>query len=181
MDLGAGAGIPGLVLASIPLPGITGVVLLEGSQRRAEWLQSCVEALDLASTVEVLGLRAEIAGRQPSWRGSIAVVVARSFGRPAVVAECAGPLLEVGGYLVVSEPPMATDEAEGAPLPVVSQLSTSEGVTGRWPSEAVAELGYSPAREWNAGGFRYAVLRVEAPCPERYPRRDGIPAKRPLF
>ena len=91
MDLGAGAGIPGLVTgARIPLPGITGVVLLEGSQRRAEWLQSCVEALDLASTVEVLGLRAESAGRQPSWRGSIAVVVARSFGRPAVVASAQG-------------------------------------------------------------------------------------------
>ena len=47
--------------------------------------------------------------------------------------------------------------------------------------KAVAELGFAPAAEWRARGYRYAVLWLDRLCPERYPRRNGIPAKRPLF
>lgn len=182
IDRGAGAGIPGLVLALAPPVGIHRIVLLEGSQRRAEWLEASIELLRLAPSVEVLGLRAEVAGRSPSWRHSAVVAVARSFGRPAVVAECAAPLLRLGGYLVVSEPPLPEeDEFSDASEVGARELSSPEGVDARWPPVHVTALGFSPAREWRAGGFRYAVLRVDAACPERYPRRDGIPAKRPLF
>jgi len=182
IDLGAGAGIPGLVLALAPPVGIHRIVLLEGSERRAEWLESSIELLRLAQSVEVLGLRAELAGRTPSWRHSAVVAVARSFGRPGVVAECAAPLLRLGGYLVVSEPPFRGENVvPEAPEVGARELSSSDGVEARWPPAHVAALGFSPAREWRAGGFRYAVLRVDTACPDRYPRRDGIPAKRPLF
>ncbi len=113
--------------------------------------------------------RAERAGRDPGLRGSQALVVARSFGAPAVLAECAAPFLQVGGLLVVSEPPTPG-----------SSRGEQVGHPDRWPEEELGELGLAPAgfahRE-----FGYQRLRQAAPCPERYPRRDGMPTKRPLF
>jgi 16S rRNA (guanine527-N7)-methyltransferase len=92
-------------------------------------------------------------------------VTARSFGRPAVVAECAAPLLKAGGWLVVSEPP---PPSKGGPTGV------------RWPQEPLRQLGLSAGEEVHEE-FGYRVLRQLEPCPERYPRRVGVPAKKPLF
>jgi 16S rRNA (guanine527-N7)-methyltransferase len=183
LDLGAGAGLPGLVLALNPVPSIDRVVLLDGSVRRAEWLREAVESLELAASVVVVGERAEVAGRMLSWRGHFSIVVARSFGRPAVTAECAAPFLHVGGFLIVSEPPSgeeALPPGSNADLTTHSVARSSE-LEHRWPPEHVAELGFGPAVEWRASGYRYAALRLESPCPDRYPRRNGIPAKRSLF
>jgi 16S rRNA (guanine527-N7)-methyltransferase len=92
-------------------------------------------------------------------RGTVDGLVARSFGPPATTAECAAPLLAVGGLLVVSDPPDAGD---------------------RWPVEGLALLGLVPVRRAETGPA-LQVLRQDVPCPDRYPRRIGIPAKRPLF
>jgi 16S rRNA (guanine527-N7)-methyltransferase len=182
LDLGTGGGLPGLVLACAQWPFETRTILLDGSARRAEWLQHAVDELDMNGSVDVLGERAEVAGRSPIWRHRQSVVVARSFGRPAVTAECAAPLLVGGGFLVVSEPPPweATQGLEDGK----EARSVPEGsvqLCERWPPPMVAELGFAAAVEWRAWGHRYSVLRAERLCPERYPRRNGIPAKRPLF
>jgi 16S rRNA (guanine527-N7)-methyltransferase len=155
LDLGSGAGLPGLALA-LAWPH-SEWVLLDANARRAEFLVSAVQQLGLAERVVVDHRRAELAGRDPGRRGTMAAVVARSFGRPAVVAECAAPFLAVGGHLVVSEPPEDTD---------------------RWPVDAVATLGLKADPPASRGFVRF---RQTAPCPERFPRRDGVPAKRPLF
>jgi len=52
--------------------------------------------------------------------------------------------------------------------------------TSRWPVEGLAPLGLVPEIELR-DGFGFAVLRQRTLCPDRYPRRVGIPAKRPLF
>jgi 16S rRNA (guanine527-N7)-methyltransferase len=195
LDLGAGGGLPGLVLGLSVWPFAVRTLLLDGSVRRAEWLRYAVTELDLAETVEVIEARAEIAGRLPEWRQRQSVVVARSFGRPGVTAECAAPFLDVGGALVVSEPPAATGAlppSQGmpsvAPEAAAARCSGAEPVApssselgDRWPPDRLAELGFAPAAEWRARGYRYAVLWLDRLCPERYPRRNGIPAKRPLF
>jgi 16S rRNA (guanine527-N7)-methyltransferase len=182
LDLGAGGGLPGLVLASAQWPFATLTILLDGSVRRAEWLQYAVTELGMNGSVDVLGERAEVAARSPTWRHQQSVVVARSFGRPAVTAECAAPLLSAGGFLVVSEPPpweVTPDLEHGNGARAVPGGSTQ--LCERWPPAMVAELGFAAATEWRAWGNRYAVLRAERMCSERYPRRNGIPAKRPLF
>jgi 16S rRNA (guanine527-N7)-methyltransferase len=160
LDLGSGGGLPGLIVA-LEWPRAT-VVLLEASVRRCAHLRRAVEGAGLADRVEVLQARAEEAGRDPGQRGTFDVVVARSFGAPAVTAECAAPFLAVGGHLVVSEPP--------APPPGIE----------RWPVGGLAELGMAPERAVSAE-FHFQLVRQVAPCPDRYPRRVGIPAKRPLF
>jgi 16S rRNA (guanine527-N7)-methyltransferase len=154
-DLGSGAGVPGLAVA-LARPDL-GIVLIDSGERRTVFLRDAVEALDLSDRVAVVHGRAELVGRG-ELRGSLDAVVARGFGPPAVTAECAAPLLRVGGLLVVSEPPDDTD---------------------RWPRSGLAELGLE-ARHRTEGPRLQILEQVEA-CPEAYPRRDGIPAKRPLF
>ncbi len=103
VDLGSGGGLPGLVLAT-RWPEAR-LVLVEAGSRRAAFLTEAVTRLGLESRVIVLRERAEVAGRDPGCRGRFDVVVSRSFGPPAVTAECAAPFLRVGGVLVASGPP----------------------------------------------------------------------------
>jgi 16S rRNA (guanine527-N7)-methyltransferase len=157
LDLGSGGGLPGLPLA-LAWPS-SRWVLLDGRVVRAEFLERAVERLGLADRVTVVGDRAEVAGRG-EWRGSFAAAFARSFGGPAVTAECAAPFLRVGGHLVVAEPP--------------------GGEPARWPVEGLDLLGLEPGRTVTGPTAVQLLVQVR-PCPDRYPRRVGIPAKRPLF
>ena len=169
VDLGSGGGVPGLALA-LAWP-TSRWSLVEASQRRSAFLVGAVAELGLEARVEVVAERAESVGRDQTTRGQADLVVARGFGPPAVVAECAAPLLCVGGRLVVSEPPPGT---------------VKSGPSARWPRAGLAPLGLEPVEGEErppeadtAGGFQ--VLRQVSPCPSRYPRRTGIPAKRPLY
>jgi 16S rRNA (guanine527-N7)-methyltransferase len=158
VDLGSGGGVPGLVLAAL-WPD-AGLALMDGSARRAEFLRRAVEVCHLEDRVSVWEQRAEDAGRDPQRRGQADLVVARGFGPPSVTAECAAPLLREGGRLVVSEPPGDLHD--------------------RWPEGPLGELGLGcPSMFRDRFGFQ--VMTQCRPCPERFPRRVGVPAKRPLF
>jgi len=181
LDLGSGGGLPGLALA-LTWP-TSQAVLLDAGERRAAFLGEAVDVLGLRSRVDVVRARAEDAGRAPALRGSFDLVVARSFGPPPVTAECAAPFLQVGGLMIVSEPPddvmagvsrvpTAADGARVGGAPVTSP--------GRWPAAALAQLGLEPLYAFRTA-FGYQVLRQVHLCPERYPRRAGIVAKRPLY
>ena len=154
VDLGSGAGVPGLVVAD--RRSDLRLALLESLERRAALLDEAVAELGWQDRVTVLHARAEEVGRDTEWRGRADAVLARSFGPPATTAECAAPLLRVGGRLVVSEPPDGSD---------------------RWPAEGLAALGMAPA----VAGMGVSVIPQAEPWPEGFPRRVGLPAKRPLF
>lgn len=159
VDLGSGGGIPGLVLAEVfPEAHLT---LLEGRTMRAERLLACVAELGWESRVAVIAARAEDVGHESAWRFHFDSAVARGFAAPPVTAECAAPLLVDGGLLCVSEPPGA------APF-------------SRWPEAGCAEVGLSRVRALEAP-HAFVVLRRSGPCAERYPRRVGVPQRRPLF
>lgn len=157
IDLGSGGGLPGLVLAA-KWPD-SEWVLLDANHRRTAFLTEAVSQLGWESRVTVLTERAEVTGRSDR-RGWADLVVARGFGPPAVTAECGAPLLAVGGSLVVTEPP--------------------GGEASRWPSDELRRLGLEPVRLVTAPTSAQ-ILRLVQPCPPRFPRRVGIPAKRPLF
>jgi 16S rRNA (guanine527-N7)-methyltransferase len=171
LDLGSGGGLPGLPLA-VALPE-TQWVLLEGSTKRAAFLTEALRSLGLDDRAHVVAQRAEVAGRGPL-RATFDAVVVRSFGAPAVAAECAAPFLRVGGTLVVAEPP-------GDPIP------------GRWNPDGLAELGLLTTFRSSDSDATQAARTTEEPittwqcfrqtsvCPERFPRRTGVPNKRPLF
>lgn len=155
-DLGSGGGVPGLVLV-VARPDLR-VVLIDALDKRCRFLEAAVAALGVGDRVDVVEGRAEAIGRGPL-RGQLDAVVARSFGPPSTTAECAAPLLRVGGVLLVSEPPEGHD---------------------RWPVDGVGQLGLTPGEEL-VGPPRLRRLHLVATPDERFPRRDGIPAKRLLF
>lgn len=156
LDLGSGGGVPGLVVA-LATPAWSWV-LLDSMERRTAFLGDAVVELDLVDRVTVWRERAEVAGRDPGHRGRYDVVTARSFAAPAVTAECAAPLLRVGGVLVVSEPP--------------------ESDPTRWPADGLAALGFDPVPEHQGS---WIALRLAREAPDQAPRKVGLPAKRPLW
>jgi 16S rRNA (guanine527-N7)-methyltransferase len=162
LDLGSGGGVPGLVLA-IHWAEAHGV-LLESRQRRCAFLERAVARLGLVERVTVRCGRAERLARDPELRGTTDLVVARSFGRPAVTAECAVGFLRGGGRLVVSEPPAGTTD-----------------VGERWPPEGLAQFGLGaavPVRSNDAGAV---VMTTQGPPDDRWPRREGRPTKSPRW
>ena len=156
VDLGSGGGVPGLVVA-VARPDLR-LVLVEARAKRCRFLASAAEVLGVA--VEVVEGRAEVVGRT-SWRGTADAVVARSFGLPATTAECASPLLRLGGRLIVSEPPPPSQP-------------------DRWPAEGLDLLGLV-AIERVVERTTVQVLEQRRSCPAAYPRRNGLPGQRPLF
>ena len=162
LDLGSGGGLPGLVVA-IYRPDLD-LTLVEARQRACRFLREAVASLDLAR-VTVVEARAEDAARRPALRETFDAVVARSFGPPAVTAECAVGFLRPGGRLVVSEPPGA-----GAPEPTAA----------RWPLPGLEELGFSPPVAGGGPGASFVVLE-KTKSDDRWPRRVGVPAKRPIW
>lgn len=168
LDLGSGGGVPGMIIAEL-LPA-SSITLLDSSKRRCALLGEWVEQAGSSSRVAVVCGRAEELGRDPELRGRFDAVVARSFGRPSVTAECAAPFLRVDGLLLVSDPPTADEE-----------LTVDPGVEGsRWPVDGLAMLGLEPLLRITHP-FHFTILKQSEICPDRYPRRTGIPAKRPLF
>lgn len=103
LDLGSGGGIPGLILSTC-WPEAQ-LVLLDSNERRTAFLSDALIGLPGGATAEVVRGRAEEIGRDDRYRERFELVTARSFGSPAVTAECGAPLMVIDGLMVVSEPP----------------------------------------------------------------------------
>jgi 16S rRNA (guanine527-N7)-methyltransferase len=103
--------------------------------------------------------RAEETGRGPM-RGRRQLVTARGLAPPAVTAEVGAPLLAPKGVLLVSEPP--------------------GGDARRWPPEPLRELGLETAGVITQPAAVQILVR-RGSVPDRYPRRVGVPGKRPLW
>jgi 16S rRNA (guanine527-N7)-methyltransferase len=166
-DIGAGAGFPGLALAvAIPMARVD---LVESSGRKTAVIGRLAEAADAVNARPVTA-RAEEWGRLAApvgGRGAYDVVTARAVAPLAVLVEYAAPLLREGGTLVAWKTSAAGAEEEGG-------------------AKAGAEVGLSPegqleVQPWPAArDRRLYVYRKIAPTPERFPRRPGMAAKRPL-
>ena len=157
LDLGTGAGIPGLALAGFR-PDLRWT-LVDAARRRLRPVRAAVDQLGWADRVAVVHARAEELASDDRWVAHFDVIVARLFGPPAVTAECAAPLLRRGGRLLVTEPP------GGAP--------------GRWDDPGLAALGL----ERRIGHDDPPVVElVSVAAPEdRFPRRPGQAVRRPLW
>jgi 16S rRNA (guanine527-N7)-methyltransferase len=160
-DLGAGAGLPGLVLAAA-LPDAH-VVLVEAGARKCEFLRRAVTAMGLENA-EIVWSRAE------TWSAGLGrcdVVCARALAALPVLCEYAAPLLRDGGILVAWKGAVAEAEAaDGAAAAAHLGLAPQ-------PVRAVVPFAGAERRTLH-------VLRKVAPTPPKYPRRPGIATKRPL-
>lgn len=158
LDLGSGGGLPGLVLLD---HWNCRAVFVDSMEKRMNFLREVLEWPDAPTDAEVITGRAEDLARDPNLESSFDLVTARSFGPPAVVAECAVRFLRIGGVLIVSEPPDDSDRS-------------------RWNHKALTKLGlHDNGRVRHGAAFR--VLVKIRPTPEEYPRAVGVPGKKPLF
>lgn len=159
IDVGSGAGFPGLVLAALR-PEAT-VTLVESEGRKADWLRRA--SADLPN-LRVMADRSEHVAAQH--RESWPVATARAVGPPAVALELTAPLVAPGGAVVLWR---------GRPDPQAEASAR----------RAAAQLGLRPGVELEVRPFRGAQRRLQgfrkvAPTPTRFPRRAGRAARRPL-
>ncbi len=154
VDIGSGAGVPGLVLA-ILRPDLR-VTLVEADRRSAAFLVHAA-AICGCRRVVVVPRRAEEVGRDPDQRDAHDLAVSRATAPAAVLCELALPLVRPGGRLLA----MVADPAGDA----VRAAAAAEACGGG-PPAAVAP----------------GILGVtkSIPTPSAYPRRPGVPARRPL-
>ena len=164
IDIGTGAGFPGLPLI-ILLPHLE-VVLLESVPKKTAFLSHLIVRLGLQG-VEVLTARAEEVAHRPKYRESFDAVLGRALAPLAVMAELALPLARTGGR-------------------VISQKKGDFSAEAALAARAISLMGGRVAeiREVAAPGLeghRLVVLEKVSPTPKKYPRRAGMPAKRPIM
>ncbi|HUV74724.1 MAG TPA: 16S rRNA (guanine(527)-N(7))-methyltransferase RsmG [Anaerolineae bacterium] len=164
IDIGAGAGFPGLPL-KIVWPRLQ-LTLLESVGKKVRFLTHMVEAMGLQETDIVQG-RAEELGRNPDYREVFDVALARAVAQMSVLVEYALPLVRVGGIFVAQK----GDDIE---VEMKSAGAAIELLGGRL--QEIKPV-YLPGSEI---ARHLVVVQKLGPTTERYPRRPGIPAKRPL-
>jgi 16S rRNA (guanine527-N7)-methyltransferase len=164
LDIGSGAGYPGVPLA-IMRPELQWT-LLDSSQKRCAFLQQVATQLDL-SQINILCARAEKAAHEPLLRQSFSVVVARAVSPLPVLLEYALPFLIKGGLFLAMKGPGLQEE-----------LTRSQNALQLLGGHLQEVHRYILPGE---GGERHiALIRKEADCSEKYPRREGKPEKAPL-
>ena len=164
VDIGTGGGFPGLVLA-IAEPSLR-VLLMDATRKKTAYLERV--ATELGLDVEVLHARAEDAAHDPALREAFDVAVCRALGPWPVVLELALPFCRTGGMLFGQRGTDAEAEAAAHGEAVALLAGRVAGVR-RVGAEAGLE-------------HRHVIVveKVESTT-ARYPRKAGIPAKRPLI
>jgi 16S rRNA (guanine527-N7)-methyltransferase len=162
VDVGSGGGLPGLPLAMARSD--LRVTLLEASQRKGAFLVQATAKLALRNTAVLRG-RAEDAGRDPRHREQFDVATARAVAPFPVLAELCLPLVRVGGLMLAMK---ANADSE------VSGASRALDLLGG----RLVRLAETPSPSRDRG--QVAVVEKVAPTPAAYPRRAGVPERRPL-
>ena len=164
VDVGSGAGFPGIPLKMV-YPGMH-LTTVESSSKKSAFISHIVDVLG-ADDVEICTRRAELAAREPCYRETFDAAVSRGVASLRVISELCLPFCRVGGVAISMKKGDIRQEVEDA-------------------AHAIDLL----------GGQLKEILPVEAPgldddrvlvvidkvrpTPEKYPRRPGIPGKRPL-
>jgi 16S rRNA (guanine527-N7)-methyltransferase len=158
LDLGSGGGLPGLFLLD---RWRCRAVFTDSMVKRAKFLEEVLAWDGAPDNGTVITARVEETARNIELVEAFDLVTARSFGPPAVTAECGAQFLRVGGVLIVSEPPDDSDDE-------------------RWNQPKLAELGLVAEGRIRHGAAYQVLVKVHS-TPSEYPRAIGIPRKRPLF
>jgi len=164
LDVGTGAGLPGIPL-KIAVPEIK-LSLIEATGRKTEFLNYIVKILDLKNTEVVTG-RAETLAHKAEYRAGFNVVISRAVASLATLAELTLPFCPTGGMVIAPKKGDIRKEVEEA-------LKGIDTFGGSLREVKLVQLD-------DLIDDRYLVIIDKvSPTPDKYPRRPGIPEKRPI-
>lgn len=164
VDVGSGAGFPGIPL-KIAFPGLS-ATLIDSTAKKTAFLCNLKETLGL-SDVDVHAGRAESLAHDPQLREAFDFALIRAVASMAVLAELTLPFCRVGGVVVAQKRLDIEDELGRAQR----AIETMGGALKEVKEVGLREL---------EGRRALVVLEKVGPTPQLYPRRPGMPAKRPL-
>jgi 16S rRNA (guanine527-N7)-methyltransferase len=165
VDIGSGAGFPGLPLAL--LYPEKRFLLTDALNKRTEFVKHAVGELGLRN-VEAVHSRAETAGQDPRYREAFDLAVCRAVGKMPVILEYALPFVRVGGQFFAYK----TVRAEGE---IADSLLARRQLGGSSVIETFQYVDLLPKR-----AHAIYVVGKERRTPKKYPRREGLPDKVPL-
>ena len=164
IDVGSGAGFPGMPISIVRQD--LQVVLLEANMKRAAFMDEVVSSLRLRNT-RILRMRAEEAGQLAIHRERFDIATARAVAPLPVLMEYLLPFIRIGGYALLWQGPSAQAG--------ITDASNAARLMGGWLQESLRVQ--IADRDWN-----HIIIPVTkmTPTPLRYPRRTGIPERRPV-
>ena len=165
IDIGSGAGFPGLVLA-VMLPDAQ-ITLVDSVRKKMEAAGKFARELELENVECVWGRAEEIAAIGSPHREAYDVVTARALAQLGVLLEYAAPLLREGGHLVAWKGSPEQSELAAA--------DASADILGIEPGKLTATKPFKGSR-----ARHFYVAQKKGPTDERFPRRAGVALKRPL-
>jgi 16S rRNA (guanine527-N7)-methyltransferase len=164
IDIGTGAGFPGIPLKII-LPD-SEIVLVDSVGKKTEFCQHIIDKLDL-SGIKVVHDRVERLARENRYRECFDWAVARAVARLDTLSEYMLPFVKVGGKMLAMkgvQGPSETQDAQQALHLLGGELSQVQKLTLPGVTED-----------------RYLItITKKASTPDKFPRRVGVPTKRPL-
>jgi 16S rRNA (guanine527-N7)-methyltransferase len=165
IDVGAGAGLPGIPIRLVR-PDVA-LTLLEATRKKCDFLKAVIDDLQLTE-VQVINMRAEEAGRLAEHREQYDIALARAVAEMPTLIEYLLPLVRVGGLALAQKSKEASNDVQRAER----ALTTLGGRVRAVAPISVPEL--------NEARYLVVVEKIDR-TPDKYPRRTGVPAKKPLL
>jgi 16S rRNA (guanine527-N7)-methyltransferase len=162
VDVGSGSGIPGIPLKILE-PSLR-LTLVEAKQRKSEFLLALLPELGMTDVL-VITRRAEEAAHDPRHREQYDFAVAKALAPLRTLAELTLPFVRMGGVVLAPK-------GKGADNEIKEARTALETLKGSIRSVEPVPMA-SPAQTM-------IMVDKELPTPQRFPRRPGLPAKRPL-
>ena len=165
-DVGSGGGLPGIPLAlALPEASFT---LLEATGKKVMFLQHAAESLGLPG-VDIVNARVEEAAHELERRAAHDVCTVRAVASLPVLVEYCLPLLKVGGYMVAMKGHVSEEE-----------YADGERAASLMGGGLLQTIDVPSLPEMGQKARRLVVLQKAVATPDVYPRRVGVPAKKPL-
>jgi 16S rRNA (guanine527-N7)-methyltransferase len=165
IDIGTGAGFPGIPL-KIVFPNIK-LTLLEATVKKTKFLEQVVSDMGLKNA-GIIAERAETVAHDTKYREKYDVVVSRAVAALTTLAELMLPFCSIGGECIIQKKGDITSEIKQAEKAVAIMGGKLRGVKA-------VELKELDDTRW------LVILDKVRPTPDNYPRRPGMPGKRPII
>lgn len=164
LDIGTGAGLPGLPLKIMNKD--LNITLMDSLNKRIKFLEHIIGLLELTD-IEAIHARAEEMGQEVKWREKYDIVISRAVARMPILLEYCLPFVKIGGYFIAYKGPDAEEE-------IVAATKALEILGGRIKRIEKHEL------PENGGKRSLILIEKTHQTPKTYPRKAGTPEKKPL-